>query len=113
MVRENLIKVQQKIDEACERSGRDPKEVTLIAVSKTKPIEMIEEAIDAGKTQFGENKAQEMKEKYEALPKNLEWHFIGHLQTALHTPGMDASPLTSAYSAYHQESYSLLPSDAP
>lgn len=51
--------------------GRDPKEVTLIAVSKTKPIEMIEEAIDAGKTQFGENKAQEMKEKYEALPKNL------------------------------------------
>ena len=81
MVRENLIKVQQKIDEACERSGRDPKEVTLIAVSKTKPIEMIEEAIDAGKTQFGENKAQEMKEKYEALPKNLEWHFIGHLQT--------------------------------
>lgn len=81
MVRENLIKVQQKIDEACERSGRDPKEVTLIAVSKTKPIEMIEEALDAGKTQFGENKAQEMKEKYEALPKNLEWHFIGHLQT--------------------------------
>ena len=81
MVRDNLIKVQQKIDEACERSGRDPKEVTLIAVSKTKPIEMIEEAIDAGKTQFGENKAQEMKEKYEALPKNLEWHFIGHLQT--------------------------------
>lgn len=81
MVRENLIKVQQKIDEACERSGRDPKEVTLIAVSKTKPIEMIEEAIDAGKTHFGENKAQEMKEKYEALPKNLEWHFIGHLQT--------------------------------
>ena len=67
MVRENLIKVQQKIDEACERSGRDPKEVTLIAVSKTKPIEMIEEAIDAGKTQFGENKAQEMKEKYDII----------------------------------------------
>ena len=81
MVRENLIKVQQKIDEACERSGRDPKEVTLIAVSKTKPIEMIEEAIDAGKTQFGENKAQEMKEKHDALPDDIKWHFIGHLQT--------------------------------
>ena len=68
MVRENLIKVQQKIDEACERSGRDPKEVTLIAVSKTKPIEMIEEAIDAGKTQFGENKAQEAAKRAVSSP---------------------------------------------
>lgn len=80
-VKENLETVNRNIDEACKRAGRDRSEVTLIAVSKTKPIEMIQEAIDAGTYVFGENKAQEMKEKYEALPKNLKWHFIGHLQT--------------------------------
>lgn len=81
MVKENLIEVQSKIEAACRRSGRDPREVTLIAVSKTKPVSMIREAIDAGKREFGENKAQEMKEKYETLPGDLTWHFIGHLQT--------------------------------
>lgn len=81
MVQENLIAVQAKIEAACKRSGRDPKEVTLIAVSKTKPISMIQEAIEAGKKEFGENKAQEMREKHETLPNDLKWHFIGHLQT--------------------------------
>lgn len=81
MVRENLMEVQSKIEAACRRIGRDPREVTLIAVSKTKPISMIQEAMDAGKKEFGENKAQEMKEKQETLPKDLKWHFIGHLQT--------------------------------
>lgn len=81
MVQENLRSVQSKIEVACRRSGRDPKEVTLIAVSKTKPIQMIQEAIEAGKKEFGENKAQEMKEKQETLPKDIKWHFIGHLQT--------------------------------
>lgn len=81
MVQDNLVNVQNKIFEACKRSGRNPEEVTLIAVSKTKPIEMIAEAINAGAKEFGENKAQEMKEKQEALPKDLNWHFIGHLQT--------------------------------
>lgn len=81
MIQENLIAVQSKIEAACRRSGREPKEVTLIAVSKTKPISMIQEAIEAGKKEFGENKAQEMKEKQETLPKDLKWHFIGHLQT--------------------------------
>lgn len=81
MVQENLRSVQSKIEAACRRSGRDPKEVTLIAVSKTKPIQMIQEAIEAGKKEFGENKAQEMKEKQETLPKDIKWHFIGHLQT--------------------------------
>lgn len=81
MVKENLAEVEKKVLAACERAGRDPKEVTLIAVSKTKPIEMIEEAIEYGKKEFGENKAQEMKQKYEALPKDIIWHFIGHLQT--------------------------------
>lgn len=81
MVSENLITVEKNIEAACRRSNRDPQEVTLIAVSKTKPVEMIVEAMEAGKKEFGENKAQEMKEKYEILPKDLQWHFIGHLQT--------------------------------
>lgn len=81
MVQENLFKVEEKIKEACIRAGRNPEEVTLIAVSKTKPIEMIEEALACGKKEFGENKAQEMKEKHDTLPKDIKWHFIGHLQT--------------------------------
>ena len=81
MVKENLKEVEEKITAACERAGRDRNEVTLIAVSKTKPMEMIEEAYSAGKRDFGENKAQEMKEKHDALPDDIKWHFIGHLQT--------------------------------
>jgi PLP dependent protein len=53
----------------------------LVAVTKTKPVDMLQEAYDAGCTLFGENKVQEMTEKYEALPKDIEWHMIGHLQT--------------------------------
>lgn len=81
MIRENLLKVEEKIAAACKRSGRNPDEVTLIAVSKTKPMEMIEEAYACGKREFGENKAQEMKQKCDALEKDIRWHFIGHLQT--------------------------------
>lgn len=66
--------------EACARSGRNRKEVTLIAVSKTKPVELIREAMDAGADVFGENKVQELCDKYEQLPKTLHWHLIGHLQ---------------------------------
>jgi len=55
--------------------------VKLIAVSKTKPMEAIQEAYEGGYKIFGENKPQELKEKYENLPKDIEWHFIGHLQT--------------------------------
>ena len=80
MVAENYRYVLKKVEEACARSGRDPKEVTLIAVSKTKPIEMIEEAMEAGARVFGENKVQELCDKYEQLPKDLHWHLIGHLQ---------------------------------
>ena len=80
MVAENYRHVLKKVEEACARSGRDPKDVTLIAVSKTKPIEMIEEAMEAGARVFGENKVQELCDKYEQLPKNLHWHLIGHLQ---------------------------------
>lgn len=81
MIAENLAVVEENIKSACERSGRSTGDVTLISVSKTKPIEMIQEAYDLGKREFGENKAQEMKEKYETLPKDIKWHFIGHLQT--------------------------------
>lgn len=81
MIKENLSVVENNIASACKRAERDPKEVTLIAVSKTKPMEMIEEAIACGKREFGENKAQEMKEKCDRLPKDIKWHFIGHLQT--------------------------------
>lgn len=68
------------MQEACLRSGRKREEVTLIAVSKTKPVSMIREAMDAGAEVFGENKVQELCEKYEELPKSLRWHMIGHLQ---------------------------------
>lgn len=80
MVAENYKEVMGKVQRACERSGRDAGEVTLIAVSKTKPVSMIREAMEAGARVFGENKAQELCEKYEELPKDLHWHMIGHLQ---------------------------------
>ena len=81
MLRENLQEVEERIQEACRRAGRDRSEVTLVAVSKTKPISMLKEAYDLGVRVFGENKVQEIREKYEALPKDIEWHMIGHLQT--------------------------------
>ena len=80
MIKENIKKVEENIVQACERAGRDPKEVTLIAVSKTKPNEMIEEAIDYGMKDFGENKVQEMVEKMDTISGKLNWHLIGHLQ---------------------------------
>ncbi|MCI7275738.1 MAG: YggS family pyridoxal phosphate-dependent enzyme [Cuneatibacter sp.] len=80
-VAEQLEHVRGEIRLACGRSGRNPEEVTLIAVSKTKPESMLEEAIAAGQDVFGENKVQEMKRKANNLPKNLHWHMIGHLQT--------------------------------
>ncbi len=81
MIAENLAAVEKNIMDACERAGRAREEVTLICVSKTKPPEMIEEAYALGKREFGENKAQEMKEKHALLPGDIQWHFIGHLQT--------------------------------
>ena len=80
MVSENLEQVKANIEAACKRVGRDPKDVRLVAVSKTKPISLIEEAIKAGQDTFGENKVQEMCDKMEGLPDNIKWHMIGHLQ---------------------------------
>lgn len=79
MIRENLREVEEKISQACIRSGRDRSEVLLIAVSKTKPLEMIEEASGCNQVDFGENKVQELCTKYEKFP-TLRWHMIGHLQ---------------------------------
>ena len=80
MLKDNLLEVQERIRKACERSGRCPEDVMLIAVSKTKPVEMIREIMAEQVVDFGENKPQELKSKYEVLPKNLHWHMIGHLQ---------------------------------
>ena len=81
MIQTNLKEVEQNILAACEKSGRNREEITLIAVSKTKPVSMLEEAYDAGIRDFGENKVQEMCEKYEVMEKDIRWHMIGHLQT--------------------------------
>lgn len=80
MVSENLKVVEEKIVRACERSGRKRSDVTLIAVSKTKPVIMMEEAIASGVNIFGENKVQEILKKQPLLPDGTEWHLIGHLQ---------------------------------
>lgn len=80
MIRENIQTVEAKMQEACAKSGRKPEEVRLIAVSKTKPIEMLQEAYDYGCRDFGENKVQELVDKYEKMPKDIRWHMIGHLQ---------------------------------
>ena len=71
MIKENLEKIRATL----------PKSVALVAVSKTKPVGDLQEAYDAGQRIFGENHALEMRDKYEVLPKDIQWHFIGHLQT--------------------------------
>ncbi len=81
MLINNYNNVDKQVKEACERVGRNREEVTLIAVSKTKPVQDIEELYEYGVRDFGENKVQEMVEKYEILPKDIRWHLIGHLQT--------------------------------
>lgn len=80
MINENISKVRENIVKACEKTGRNPEEVTLIAVSKTKPVSAIEEALLSGTLDYGENKVQELCDKYDVLPKNIRWHMIGHLQ---------------------------------
>lgn len=81
MIKENLKYIEDEIKKVCEKENIDKNTCTLIAVSKTKPIEFIKEAYDYGIRDFGENKVQEILEKYEQLPKDIRWHMIGHLQT--------------------------------
>jgi hypothetical protein len=78
---DNLNSIQQRIRAACERSGRAPDSVTLLAVSKTHPPETIRAAADCGQLLFGENKIQEAKAKIPLCPGKCRWHFIGHLQS--------------------------------
>ncbi len=80
MIEENIKQVEDNIAKACERANRDRSEVTLICVSKTKPASMVEEAYKTGQRNFGENKVQEINDKYPILPDDIKWHLIGHLQ---------------------------------
>ena len=80
MIAENLKNVEEKICEACRRANRNREDVTLIAVSKTKPVSMLHEVYTEGIRCFGENKVQELTEKYDQLPEDVRWHMIGHLQ---------------------------------
>ena len=92
MIQNDYESVVKRIREACARSGRSPEEVTLIAVGKTKPAEMIREVYDLGQRDFGENKVQELTAKYDILPQDIRWHLIGHLQhnKAKYLPGKAA-----------------------
>lgn len=79
-IQENMKAVEDRIASECQKAGRKPEDVTLIAVSKTKPVEMLMEAYEYGCRDFGENKVQELLDKYEVMPKDIRWHMIGHLQ---------------------------------
>lgn len=80
-LQDNYNSVNNEIKMACERSGRNTDDIVLIAVSKTKPVEMLQQIYDCGCRDFGENKVQELIDKYDRLPKDIRWHMIGHLQT--------------------------------
>ena len=80
MLASNLQEVERKIMEACDKAGRAREAITLIAVSKTKPVPMLQEIYDLGVRDFGENKVQELTDKEPQLPADLRWHMIGHLQ---------------------------------
>lgn len=77
---ENILEVEKNILDACNRAKRKREEVTLIAVSKTKPIELLANAYKTGIREFGENKVQEIVNKYPQMPEDVNWHMIGHLQ---------------------------------
>lgn len=80
MLSDNLMKVRERVVNAAIRSNRNPEDITLIAVSKTKPVEAVREVYDCGIREFGENKVQEICMKHEVLPDDINWHMIGHLQ---------------------------------
>lgn len=80
MIKENIIAIRQNMVMACKRSGREQGDALLIAVTKTKPVSQLQEAYEAGCRDFGENKVQDLIKKYDQLPKDINWHMIGHLQ---------------------------------
>ena len=81
MVRENLHRLEERIESACLKANRKRNEVRLVAVSKTYPIEVIKEALILGQRDFGENRALELRDKFGLISDDIYWHFIGHLQT--------------------------------
>lgn len=80
MINDNIKQVEERIQAACDRSGRKREDVTLIAVSKTKPVSAIYEVMETGIIDYGENKVQELTDKIETISEPLNWHMIGHLQ---------------------------------
>jgi len=78
---DNYLNILKKKDDLCLASGRQPSDCTLVAVSKTKPVELLKDVYEAGCRDFGENYVQEMVDKIPRLPEDIRWHFIGHLQT--------------------------------
>jgi PLP dependent protein len=82
MIAENIKNLRKRIEQTCQKCGRTIDDVQIIAVSKTFSVEFIQEAIDAGHIDFGENYVQELQEKHTALAERIiRWHFIGHLQS--------------------------------
>lgn len=81
MIAENLKEIRRKITDSCRKYGRNPAEVKLVGVSKVFPVPVLQEAYRAGLRIFGENKAQELRDKSKELPADIEWHFIGRLQS--------------------------------
>ncbi len=100
MLKDNFETVEKNVATACKRAGRDRSEVTLIAVSKTKPVEMLREVYDAGARDFGENKVQEICEKYDQLPSDIKWHMIGHLQRNKVKQVIDKAALIHSVDSY-------------
>ena len=80
MILDNLKKIEDQVSSSCVKSGRNRSEIKLIAVSKTQPVDIIQEALKAGLKDLGENKAQELRDKAELVKGDFYWHFIGHLQ---------------------------------
>lgn len=101
MLTNNLHEVEQKIQDACKKVNRSREEITLIAVSKTKPINMLQEVFDLGVRDFGENKVQELSEKYPQLPNDINWHLIGHLQTNKVKQVIDKATLIHSVDSVH------------
>lgn len=94
---ENIAQVRACIEQAAQKVGRDPAEITLVAVSKTKPVELVEMAYNLGVTDFGENRVQEALPKIEHFhPRGLHWHLIGHLQS--NKAGKVAGPFSCIHS---------------
>jgi len=98
---ENLASVRQRMAAACERAGRDPASVVLLAVSKNHPPEMVNDAAQLGLTLFGENKVQEAKAKIPMCPGRLRWHMLGHLQTNKCRDAVELFEMIQSVDSFH------------